>query len=201
VLPLLLSLTGVPPRLGDRPLPFSGLDLSPTLQGRRLPRELVYADRQGDDREGHAHRTRMLRSATRKLVHNEEGQSLELWSVDGRAPEGEDLSASEHATKSALVEAYKALLESLRVPGSTSAHGDLDSKTQELLDSLGYTGRQKVTTGSEPGAPGTRARGERRATIVLWVLALTLPVGALSAAWLFPSRSQLRPCRCCSTRR
>src|SRR6185436_3992288 len=143
VLPLLLSLTGVPPRLGDRPLTFSGLDLSPTLQGRRLPRELVYADRQGDDREGHPHRTRMLRSATRKLVHDEEGQTLELWSVDGRAPEGEDLSASEHPTKSALVEAYKALLESLRVPGSTSAHGDLDSKTQELLDSLGYTGRQK----------------------------------------------------------
>ena len=32
---------------------------------------------------------------------------------------------------------------------------------------------------------------ERRATIVLWVLALTLPVGALAQPWLFPSRSAL----------
>ena len=85
----------------------------------------------------------MLRGATRKLVHDEDGQTLELWTVDGSAPEGTDLSESEHSTKAALVEAYKALLEGLRVPGGGSGHGDLDSKTQELLDSMGYTGRTK----------------------------------------------------------
>ena len=37
---------------------------------------------------------------------------------------------------------------------------------------------------------GRRPRGERLATIALWVLALTLPVGALVQPWLLPSRSQ-----------
>jgi arylsulfatase A-like enzyme len=138
VLPLLLSLTGVPPRLEDRPLSFSGLDLSPALQGRRLPRELVYADRQGDDREGHPHRTRMLRSATRKLVHDEDSDGFLLWAEDGSAPEGVDLSAGEPAVRKALLGAYWPLRQGLRLAGDSTGHGDIDPETEEHLRSQGY---------------------------------------------------------------
>jgi arylsulfatase A-like enzyme len=45
---------------------------------------------------------------------------------------------------------------------------------------------------SSGAAPGQRGRrGERLATVGLWVLALTLPLGALAQPWLFPSRSAL----------
>ena len=46
-----------------------------------------------------------------------------------------------------------------------------------------------MTAGDATGAAPAASRGARRATLVLWVLALTLPVGALAQPWLFPSRS------------
>jgi arylsulfatase A-like enzyme len=39
--------------------------------------------------------------------------------------------------------------------------------------------------------PGPRPRGERLATVALWALALTLPLGALLQPWLLPARSAL----------
>ena len=141
VLPLLLALTGVPPRLGGQPLAMSGIDLSPVLQGGH-GRALVYADRQGDDRDGRApHRTRMLRSATRKLVHDEEAGTFALWAVDGSAPEGVDLSAAEPAVRKSLIEAYWTLREGLRVPGPSQGHGDIDPVMQEQLEQQGYIQR------------------------------------------------------------
>jgi arylsulfatase A-like enzyme len=49
-----------------------------------------------------------------------------------------------------------------------------------------------MSAGGAPAVPGSpRPRGERLATLALWVLALTLPVGAIAQPWLFPSRSAL----------
>jgi len=142
VLPTLLALAGLDARVASEPVPLSGLDLSPAWSGRRLPRETVYADRQGDDRDGKSpQRSRMLRSATRKLVHDEDRQVLELWAEDGSAQEGLDISGRDRDAKAGLVEAYRQQLERLRVPGSASTHGDLAPDTQKMLDSLGYTGK------------------------------------------------------------
>jgi arylsulfatase A-like enzyme len=138
LLPTLLALAGVPPRRGSEPLRFTGLDLSPTLEGRRLPRELLYADRQGDDRDGRTgRRSRMLRSAARKLVHDEDSNSLELWAVDGSAREGLDLSTQEATLKAALLEEYRALVGSLRFPGA-GEQGEIDPRMLEILEQLNY---------------------------------------------------------------
>lgn len=143
VLPMLLALTGVPARRGAQPLQLSGLDLTPTWQGHRLAREAIYADRQGDDRDGKTgSRSRMLRTATRKLFHDEDRNALELWSVDADAQGGfaecVDITQQDHDGKTRLVKAYWGLRETLHLPGAATGHGDIDPALEEQLRQLNY---------------------------------------------------------------
>jgi arylsulfatase len=149
VLPTLLALTGLPAPRG-----LSGLDLSRTPEGARLGRAAVFADRIGDDlsmRKGEPptpeqiaasrDRRRMLRDATRKLLHFVDRDAVELYAVDGTAPEGEDRSASDRQALERLIEAYGGLVESLRPPpGTPPGAPALDTETQEFLDGIGYGG-------------------------------------------------------------
>ena len=118
---------------------MSGLDLSPLWQGRRLGRDGVYADRQGDDRHGKTgQRSRMLRTATRKLVHDEDRDVIEVWAVDGSSAECVDLSEQEPQARVALVKAYWGLREGLHRPGHSTGHGDIDPETERRLQQQGY---------------------------------------------------------------
>jgi arylsulfatase A-like enzyme len=139
VLPTLLALTGVRPS-GGPALVVSGLDLTPALEGRKLPRAVVYADRQGDDRDGKTgQRTRMLRSESlkRKLIHEEDADRFVLWATDAE-DDGRDLSEAEPDVRKALIEAYVSLREHLHPPGQSTGAGDIDPALVEQLRALGY---------------------------------------------------------------
>jgi arylsulfatase A-like enzyme len=148
VLPTLLSLAGVP-----APPDLSGLDLARAIDGASLGRALVFADRIGDDlssRKGDTpptaeqvaasrDRKRSLRGARRKLLHAVDRDRIELYAVDGTAPEGEDVQAQDPAAYQRLLEAYLDLLDSLRPPpGATEDTPGLDPATEEFLRGIGY---------------------------------------------------------------
>ena len=144
VLPTLLALTGVRPP--DGALVGSGLDLSPALEGRKLPRAVVYADRQGDDREGKTgQRTRMLRSESFKLIHDEDSDRFTLWATGaepgdepGAEAERRELSAAEPEVLKELIGAYVSLRAGLHPPNASGGTGDIDKELEEQLRALGY---------------------------------------------------------------
>jgi len=142
VLPTLLALTGVPPPPGVPALVVSGLDLTPALEGRKLPRAVVYADRQGDDRDGKTgQRTRMLRSASRKLIHDEDADRFTLWATGaaaGAEAERRDLSGAEPEVLKELIRTYWSLRAALHPPNESGGPGDIDKELEESLRAMGY---------------------------------------------------------------
>jgi len=150
VLPTLLALSGIaPPARG-----LSGLDLQPVLDGARLPRELVFAERIGDDLSGRkgdkplteaaikASRDRqfMVRSATRKLLLYEDSGRAAFLATDILGGEQVDLGSSEAAGQQAALHAYVQWIASLRLPGEGAEGEGLSDEDYRQLESLGYTG-------------------------------------------------------------
>ena len=142
VLPTLLALTGVDAG-GAR---FSGLDLSPTLEGRALRRDFVYAERRSRDREGQEglgieevraerDRRRMLRTATHKLIQAPDRGTTELFAVDD---EHRDVSGSSPDVFHGLMGLYTRQLEALQPVDDTGEAGGLDPETEAMLRELGY---------------------------------------------------------------
>lgn len=153
LLPTLLELTGVAPARGPPP---SGASVAPALSGQPLRRAFVFADRQGDDlslrREGQPPpddaqvrasrgRLQMLRGPARKLLVGRDDGSLRLLDVGARPPEQQDLRESEHETAEKAVQAWRAWVEGLRLPGDVPSA--LDPATLEFLKGLGYAGDVK----------------------------------------------------------
>jgi arylsulfatase A-like enzyme len=147
VLPTLLARAGLAPPPG-----LSGLDLSRALEGGRLGRAAVFADRIGDDlsmRKGapptpgevlaSRDRKRMLRDDRHKLLHRVDRDEAVLWAVDGTAREGQDVSARDGAAFERLLAAYRHLLEALRPePGTPAGAHGVDPATDEFLRGIGY---------------------------------------------------------------
>ncbi len=151
VLPTLLELSAVP-----APGPLSGLSLVPLLDGGRLARGVVLAERQGPDLTGatagdaaaRASRDRqyMLRTGTRKLViyadrqeHGERG----WYAVDGPQPETTDLAAAEPDQVKSAWGACRDWLGSLRRPKSepgAATSPPLSPEDLDIMESLGYVG-------------------------------------------------------------
>ena len=142
VLPTLLALSGVD--AGEAR--FSGLDLSPTLEGRALRRDFVYAERRSRDREGEPgidveaaraerDRRRMVRTATHKLIQASDRGTTEVFAVDD---EHRDLSEAAPDVFHGLMGLYTRQLEALRPVGDTGGGSGLDPETEAMLRELGY---------------------------------------------------------------
>ncbi|HTE05129.1 MAG TPA: sulfatase, partial [Planctomycetota bacterium] len=167
VLPTLLAFAGLAPPAGG----LSGFDLLPLIDGGRPPRELVFADRIGDDladRKGEpptedeikASRDRqfMVRSATRKLVVCKDRGGSEALFATG-APGGErtdllsapGLAAAEGAAHAALKKAFGHWYSTLVMAGAGGAPAPgLDADEQDFLRTLGYVGGSESAPAPAP---------------------------------------------------
>lgn len=150
LLPTLLELTGVAPLAGQV---LSGGSVAPALEGQPLRRAFVFADRQGDDLSlrkpdqpppteaqvrASRGRLQMLRGPARKLLVGSDDDTLRLLDVTARPAEQADLRAAEPETAEKAVQAWRAWVEGLRLPGDVPSA--LDPATLEFLESIGYAG-------------------------------------------------------------
>ncbi len=160
VLPTLLALAGIAPPPGG----LSGLDLQPALDRARLPRELVFAERIGDDlsdRKGSqppkeaavkASRDRqyMVRSATRKLLIYEDRGSAAFFATDVLGGEQVDLATQEPDAVQAALHACAQWMQSLHKPGAAAAANGLSDEEIRLLESIGYMHGTTAPPGHTP---------------------------------------------------
>jgi arylsulfatase A-like enzyme len=145
VLPTVLELAGLP----APGLSHSGMDLSHLVRGDVGPRrEVVYAERQAKDRTGERgvsdaqaardrDASRMVRTATHKLVHHEDRGTFALYDV---GDETTDLWTSQPDQAAALVARYRA--ERARLQSADGSSSALDPEAEALLKELGYFGTE-----------------------------------------------------------
>jgi len=148
VLPTLLELAGLAPEHpGYEP---AGLSLVPTFDGGRLPRDAVFADRQGADHTGEqdwpparvlAERDRkvMLRTPTHKIIHNVDRGTVSLYA---EGDEHDNLFDPDEALSERLFGMLRARREALLDCASTAA--PVDPSMEAHLQALGYAGGPDV---------------------------------------------------------